>query len=1276
MLPSSDSANASLLGTSPTKGSGVSGVRRANSFLARYGGDLGPTGVAAGPKGDSDSPVSLANFMGGKAAGPRLGKLTGDGKSAPPEVESIYENRSVALPGLANPAAQYGGRSLASFLGDRADSLGHQRPVKTTSTSPVKASTGHTASTRRGTTDDESTRSARPAKYGFGQAELGRPVNASAEMQAPPSPKKAYLDLMEKQQASAPSLPVIHRASSPSKSHRLGGESISALPNFERSPSPTKRNRYVESGANVSRPLPVPADRADDLSSMNVNQKDAATSPINPKALADSMPEASTIAPLPQSISQRLQNSESLPSSRSSELSDSDRVPTSTLTRLNAQRMVGQRIKEAQLRDAAAQKELQPVQIGSGRSVPSSPVVRERCPPSSTSSQNVLSITKQTTEEGRTAPWSPNKFGNALPGLASPSPMKEAAASPWSASSLRKEPVLPDSKAEPVRLPGLGGSVSPFQRRETGVEQQAFDESVLTPLTKSRARGPNRRSGPVKTAAQATATLQQADKPSEQANQPVADVPALAAAVPTPESTNPLRRTLGPRIHVLISGSGSNLQSLIDATLANPPPGISTISDGQISFVLSNRKAAYGLTRAAKSNPPIPTKVLALKTWQNRNPGGTREEYDQVLARAVLDGPNEQDGSPLPDLIVLAGFMHIVSEPFLHALGHQTSLPSSTPTLGQRPAKPVPIINLHPALPHAFDGADAIPRALEAYKQGLVDKTGCMVHEVVADVDRGRPIIIREIPILPSYTLELLEEAIHKIEHVIIVQAADLVLKGYLQELDKQAGGQSESTQTRGLASRSTSPIKPTRHDQNKLIQIKGSRDAIAAARSLVSSNNLVWEKHALSSNVRRSSSIVDSTLVEAIVVGSDGTTDSVKLLGSTSEVRPEQVVYDDETLVIVSKSKHGVGSSSTQLWVRTGSKSALHPFELGPKSTSCPEGRKIAELAHSYCVQPRFVPAGCEEPDVIAALGGSWAVTRLGSRQSFDAAAPALYRVRQAISFDPTETEAFTISHVLPTVANVSSGDSFVSFGRSSAIVWHGKGSFSATRIAAVRFANAIARSDRAVETSEGADDDLFWRTLQETGRSASAWYHGAQAHLPRSTTSSLLDVELRQGQLTILPHSTKGYFGTDDLLLPTRNEKVSILNLEDRELFVIVGRDARSDKPRIAAALQIAQRFSALIQSHLRELVASDVSVVARPAVHVLVLPSKLPHEIRLAARIWSDEVVEYLQGPDPVQMNVLSGEQALTQLHQDTWALWQLQDADCLPVGIAPADVQHVL
>jgi phosphoribosylglycinamide formyltransferase len=207
------------------------------------------------------------------------------------------------------------------------------------------------------------------------------------------------------------------------------------------------------------------------------------------------------------------------------------------------------------------------------------------------------------------------------------------------------------------------------------------------------------------------------------------------------------------RVTVLISASGTNLQAIIDATQR---PG-STISHCRVVRVISNKKAAYGLKRAAASNPPIPTTVHNLISGGYLASGekdpdtirSGREAYDAELARIVL--------ADAPDIVVCAGFMHVVSHAFLRPLDLAF----------------VPIINLHPALPGRYDGIGAIERAWNDAQRGTLQdgETGVMVHYVIEEVDSGEPIMVRRVGVGKEESLESLTQKIHEVEHELLVEA-------------------------------------------------------------------------------------------------------------------------------------------------------------------------------------------------------------------------------------------------------------------------------------------------------------------------------------------------------------------------------------------------------------------------------------------------------------------------------------------------------------------------
>ncbi|KAI4187279.1 MAG: hypothetical protein L6R41_002915 [Letrouitia leprolyta] len=209
------------------------------------------------------------------------------------------------------------------------------------------------------------------------------------------------------------------------------------------------------------------------------------------------------------------------------------------------------------------------------------------------------------------------------------------------------------------------------------------------------------------------------------------------------------------RITVLISGNGTNLQAIIDAI------NDGRIQQAQIVQVISNRLNAYGRRRA--SDAGIPTAYHNLKKFGEQHPdlkGNTlREQYDKALADLVL--------ADRPNLVVCAGFMHILSPAFLDPLAESG----------------VPALNLHPALPGCFPGVDAIGRAYQAYQDDSITKTGIMVHYVIAEIDAGEPLVIKELPIDSGESLAQLEDRMHHLEWQAIVEGVQLAIQN-LQKAD------------------------------------------------------------------------------------------------------------------------------------------------------------------------------------------------------------------------------------------------------------------------------------------------------------------------------------------------------------------------------------------------------------------------------------------------------------------------------------------------------------
>jgi phosphoribosylglycinamide formyltransferase 1 len=186
---------------------------------------------------------------------------------------------------------------------------------------------------------------------------------------------------------------------------------------------------------------------------------------------------------------------------------------------------------------------------------------------------------------------------------------------------------------------------------------------------------------------------------------------------------------------VLISGSGTNLQSIIDAIDAKR-------LDADIRVVLSNKESAYGLVRA--KNHGIPTEILDHKKF------ASREAYDAAIV--------EQLHSHGVELVILAGFMRLLSPVLVKAYSNR-------------------IMNIHPALLPAFPGLHGQKQAVE---HG-VRFAGCTVHFVNEECDQGPIIIQAVVPAYPDDTEETLSARILRQEHRIYPRAIQLYSEGRLR---------------------------------------------------------------------------------------------------------------------------------------------------------------------------------------------------------------------------------------------------------------------------------------------------------------------------------------------------------------------------------------------------------------------------------------------------------------------------------------------------------------
>ena len=179
------------------------------------------------------------------------------------------------------------------------------------------------------------------------------------------------------------------------------------------------------------------------------------------------------------------------------------------------------------------------------------------------------------------------------------------------------------------------------------------------------------------------------------------------------------------KLAVLISGNGSNLQSIIDQIQIGK-------LDAQIVCVISNQADAYGLQRANEHN--IPAHAVEHSSFKSKT------EFETALLEALK--PYQ------PELIILAGFMRILSANFVSHYSDR-------------------ILNIHPSLLPKYKGLDTHARALEAGDQ----RHGATVHLVTRELDSGEILIQDSCEVSCDDEIESLQQKVHQIEHVIYPQA-------------------------------------------------------------------------------------------------------------------------------------------------------------------------------------------------------------------------------------------------------------------------------------------------------------------------------------------------------------------------------------------------------------------------------------------------------------------------------------------------------------------------
>ena len=196
-----------------------------------------------------------------------------------------------------------------------------------------------------------------------------------------------------------------------------------------------------------------------------------------------------------------------------------------------------------------------------------------------------------------------------------------------------------------------------------------------------------------------------------------------------------------PSMVVLISGSGTNLQAIIDAVEAHHIPG-------KIAAVLSNNADAKGLTRAAEHQ--IPGIVIDHKAY------ATREAFDQAMIESIDEYQ--------PELVVLAGFMRILTEGFVNHYSGR-------------------LVNIHPSLLPKYKGLNTHQRAIDAGDK----EHGTSVHFVTEELDGGPVVLQAKVPVFEDDDADALAARVQTQEHNIYPMVTKWLVDGRLSMTEGKA---------------------------------------------------------------------------------------------------------------------------------------------------------------------------------------------------------------------------------------------------------------------------------------------------------------------------------------------------------------------------------------------------------------------------------------------------------------------------------------------------------
>ncbi|KZT00473.1 uncharacterized protein LAESUDRAFT_732262 [Laetiporus sulphureus 93-53] len=365
---------------------------------------------------------------------------------------------------------------------------------------------------------------------------------------------------------------------------------------------------------------------------------------------------------------------------------------------------------------------------------------------------------------------------------------------------------------------------------------------------------------------------------------------------------------------------------------------------------------------------------------------------------------------------------------------------------------------------------------------------------------------------------------------------------------------------------------------------------------------------------------------------------DVMSIIGNTAStiMRDAHVFYETEVLAVIHRAKvKSTGLVSTTVWAWHGKRA-----RVGER-----EERKLQELARRYGTSLVTVQQYCEPIEFVIILGGQL-VTRQGTRAHWSSENTTMHLIRNV-------NDVTFIDELELDIKNLCSGFSYCLSLLETFYVWHGCGSLEKERHAAREYAKSLAGSASSVIElieAETDNDEMFWMILGD-GEYAKAdywkWRSSAREIDPR-----VWSVDVLKGTETLSPVAH----------LADHSAVHELVHVIDCiwEFFVLVGSEARGKRKDIKLALTVAAKMS-------------DMTALSRPftpTVHVLILPSKIPADLRLSFRDLDE--VDLNRGDVPDHMNIIPAKEADEHLRRTTWDRTLIRDPTMLPLGVTSSDL----